>query len=352
MFAFAPNHGPVGATVTLSGAGFSTTAGNNAVQFNGVAAAVSTASAAQLVVTVPIGATTGKISVTVGGSTVTSSDDFSITPEQLSPTITGFSPNITSIGGAVTLTGTNLQPNAGQTTLGIGAQVGSAVMSTINNNQIVFAAPANASGGKIRVTTPFGRAVSSDELVITPTGIAPGDVVGVTRLIAGGAAGSLNISAANKAGVYLFDASQPWLSLQISSLVTTASTVSYKLYDAQNHLIASGFVSTSSPTIHLPGPSMPGTFALYLLPGNATAQITAALEINSAVPTDGVGSQAASAIIYQSKRLTFVGTTGQNLGLGFTNLSLVPSSVTYFTVSVYKPDNTVLNSITCSVSDS
>lgn len=78
---FTPTSGSEGTTVTITGTNFSTTAANNIVSFNGVAATVSAATATQLTVTVPSGATTGKITVTVNTSSTiaTSADDFTVT---------------------------------------------------------------------------------------------------------------------------------------------------------------------------------------------------------------------------------------------------------------------------------
>jgi hypothetical protein len=56
-------------TVTITGTGFSTTAANNIVYFGGVQATVTAATATQLTVTAPSGATWQPISVTVGGET-------------------------------------------------------------------------------------------------------------------------------------------------------------------------------------------------------------------------------------------------------------------------------------------
>ncbi len=85
---FTPKTGPVGTEVTITGTNFSTTKTDNTVKFNGTAATVNTATATQLKVAVPTGATTGKISVTVDGETVTSTDSFTVTeadPENQSP---------------------------------------------------------------------------------------------------------------------------------------------------------------------------------------------------------------------------------------------------------------------------
>ncbi len=78
---FTPTSGAEGITVTITGTNFSTTLASNTVTFNGTAATVTAATATQLTVTVPTGATTGKIAVSVNTSstTATSTDDFTVT---------------------------------------------------------------------------------------------------------------------------------------------------------------------------------------------------------------------------------------------------------------------------------
>jgi YD repeat-containing protein len=73
-----PIRGSVGSTVTIFGTGFSATPSQNTVQFNGVTATVQSASATQLMVTIPSSATTGPITVTTSAGTVTSSSSFTI----------------------------------------------------------------------------------------------------------------------------------------------------------------------------------------------------------------------------------------------------------------------------------
>ncbi len=67
----APNVGMVGTEVTISGSNFSPVANENTVAFNGVQTAVKSASASQLVVDVPQGATSGPVTVRVDGQTAT-----------------------------------------------------------------------------------------------------------------------------------------------------------------------------------------------------------------------------------------------------------------------------------------
>jgi YD repeat-containing protein len=69
IFNVLPVRGVPGTAVTIQGQGFSTTAANNTLQFNGSAATVISATATTLQVTVPPTATSGPISVTVGTAT-------------------------------------------------------------------------------------------------------------------------------------------------------------------------------------------------------------------------------------------------------------------------------------------
>src|SRR5712691_82726 len=108
IFNFTPQQGGVGTTVTIQGQNFSTTPSANTVQFNGTTATVSSATANNLTVTVPVGATTGPISVTLGAATATSGNNFTVIPL---PVITSISPAFALQGATISsfqVTGTNL----------------------------------------------------------------------------------------------------------------------------------------------------------------------------------------------------------------------------------------------------
>ena len=74
--------GPVGLTIFISGNNFSPIADANIVKFNGTQAAVSAATETSLSVTVPVGATTGKVTVQVNKAIATSPNDFTVTENQ------------------------------------------------------------------------------------------------------------------------------------------------------------------------------------------------------------------------------------------------------------------------------
>jgi hypothetical protein len=167
---FAPLGGPAGTTVTINGTNFSTTVASNIVKFNGTQATVSTATATSLTVTVPAGATTGKVSVTVGGITVTSTNDFTVSAAALTPTIISFAPLNGTVGTSVVITGTNFDPVVANNTVKFSPNV----IATINNvsadgNSITVTVPAGAAIGKIIVTTLNGSVTSTDDFSVTPS---------------------------------------------------------------------------------------------------------------------------------------------------------------------------------------
>ncbi len=76
---FTPSSGPIGTPVTITGTNFNTTLANNIVYFGATKATVTAATATQLTVTVPTGATYQPITVQVAGLTGFSSKPFIVT---------------------------------------------------------------------------------------------------------------------------------------------------------------------------------------------------------------------------------------------------------------------------------
>lgn len=91
---FSPNAGTVGATVTITGNNF---VGTTAVTFNTTAAtSVVINSQEKLTVTVPTGATTGRLSVTTGYGTVSSTFNFTVMSSS-APAVTAIATSATSV---------------------------------------------------------------------------------------------------------------------------------------------------------------------------------------------------------------------------------------------------------------
>lgn len=340
---FTPNSGPVGETVTVSGSGFSTTPANNTVTVNGAAATVTSATATRLVITIPAGATTGRIAVTTTAGTATSFSDFVVTTANAgAPTITGFTPTSGTAGTAVTITGTNFDPTPGAIKIEFNQTF--AVVGSSTSTSLGTLVPANASSGKIRVLTPLGSAASADDFIIPPAGINATDIVDRKRIVANGSSQSININATNKLGLLLFEGNRGdfmSLDLPVFSPNPTSSTVLYEVYSPDGTKLAYGFVSASLRTISIPRLQWTGTHSLYFKSGTATVNLTAALVLDPAIITDGASVARNHDFSGQSTRSTFTATAGQSLGLGISGGTWTPTSGTY-AVFIYQPDGLVL----------
>lgn len=82
---FTPKSGAEGESVQISGLLFSNVASENTVSINGVTANVNSAIETEIVITVPLGATSGRITVTTAGGSATTSTDFNVLGASTTP---------------------------------------------------------------------------------------------------------------------------------------------------------------------------------------------------------------------------------------------------------------------------
>jgi uncharacterized repeat protein (TIGR03803 family) len=150
-----PYSGEVGVTIEFLGQGFT---GTSAVSFNGTAATFTFVSDTYLTAIVPIGATTGFVTVTTPGGALTSNKQFLVTPQILS-----FKPTSGLVGTQVTITGVSLTQTT-QVTFG-GVVATSFVVNS--DSQVTATVPAGAQTGKIGITTAGGVATSSGVFTVT-----------------------------------------------------------------------------------------------------------------------------------------------------------------------------------------
>ncbi|GGA37675.1 IPT/TIG domain-containing protein [Dyella nitratireducens] len=334
IFAFIPMHGVAGTEVTLEGQGFSSSAANDSVSFNGTAATILSASATQLVVNVPNGATTGPISVTVNGQTASSATPFEVDDTGVPPTISQVSPAIVAVGGTVTVTGTHLDPLPGQTVVQMAGN--DVTLSAASDAQLQFVVPSTGTSGYVVAQTAYGQASSPAPILVLPAGISAASVVSSGNTTVDGASVNLNIGAAGQTGAVLFSATAgSWLSLQASNIVTTASNIAYTIYAPGNQVILSGTVSTASPSIHLPQLSGNGTYLATFQPDTAGAQLTVMVQTNQAL-TPSVPATVVTTVPAQSQRVLFQATAGESLAFDVVNTTTSPANqaVTY---TVYTP---------------
>ncbi len=354
IFAFTPNHGSIGTTVTIAGQGFSTTPASNVAKFNGVAATVSSpATATQLKVTVPTGATTGTISVQVGTATTTSVDVFTVTADAgVAPTISSFTPAVIASGGAVTVNGSHFVTTAGATTGAIGEMNGT--VSSLTDGHFTLTASSDAASGFITATTPYGSALSAQPLVVLPAGISASQITGVDYLTINGSAQTLNVSVANSYGAYVFQGSPgQYLSLQFSSITPTSGVICTTYDPAQRAILSSllGTTVNGSPnamTIHFPVLTDSGSYLILCASGSSTAQVTGSLVSDPVVLRDGSSVALATTTPWQSIRALSEMSTGQNQSLGISSLTSTPTSTDPVNVQVFPPES--LNPQTTNVS--
>jgi YD repeat-containing protein len=254
---FTPTSGSVGTTVTISGAGFSTTPSANTVTFTSatgtVGATVSTATSTQLSVAVPSGAITGFITVstTTDTSPMTHGTAFTVTGTRV-PTISGVSgsPGATVDGNpvvapssTVTISGTNFE--TGSTNLAYAANNVVAVndhrsqVTAATSTSLTTSLATIATSGRVRVRTPAGSVTWSDhDLFVLPPrpgfpAWQPSDVAHTGRIApsAGGGTIMWNFPApgsADKLGLLVFDGTAGHR-ISLTAYTTGSANVDYRV---------------------------------------------------------------------------------------------------------------------------
>jgi YD repeat-containing protein len=344
-----PNIGSAGTAVRIIGSGFSATAAANTVRFNGTVATVSAATPSQLTVVAPSGGTSGPVSVSVGANTATSQDAFTYVGGAVAaaPTIASFAPNNGVAGNQITITGTNFDPAPNGTVVEFNGDLVGQIVS-ISTTQIVVSIPQDATSGRLRVITALGTATSSADLVVPPAGYTFADIVARQRLALGSTTASLNITAANKHGMLLFDGAQGQsvtIYVRAISTVPAGQVVNYKVYGPGNVLIASG-ATTGVRSLHLPPLPRAGTYAAVFTPPGSSANLTLSVSQDPVVVVGGTATSIAAPVNDVSVRAIFVGQAGQKLGLGLKQLTTTNNIDVQIIVD--SPDGSVLNSVYCS----
>ena len=344
IFALLPSHGVSGTEVTIYGQGFSSTLASDSVSFNGAVATVLSATATQLVTSVPVGASTGPISVTVGGVTANSATPFMIDDTGEPPTISGVSPSVLVVGGKVTVTGTHLDPVPGNTLVQMGGS--NVQLSSVSDTQLQFSVSADTPSGYVTVQTPYGQATSVNYEL--PSGFNAANVVSSTYATIGGAPITLNFSGPGQIGIIGFKGNfHDWLSLQLKGIATVGGTIDYTIYGPGNAVIQSGAISsTSVPSIHLPELTANGDYLVAFQSTAASTTFTVALAAD-AVLTTASPLAVATTIPTQSERFVFTPNAGDNLEFTLSNVSTVGGNTNAVEVLIYSPAGTLIENYYC-----
>jgi len=340
ILSFSPRSGPAGTSVTILGAGFSATAAQNAVTFNGVPATVASAATNRLVAVVPAGATTGPIRVTSPSGTAVSSTPFTVGSNG-APSISGFTPTIGTAGDPVTITGANFDPAPGGSKVAFNGKSGTVNSATATTLGTVVSS--SATSGPITVTTLNGRATSTGDFFVPPSPYTAADV-GVTGRMAIGETRDVTVSQAGKIGLILFDGvSGQRIFLKIS-LSSGCGSVSIRPPGGTSFL-GSTFVCGSPGLIDRQVLPLSGTYQIMFEPSNSqtgTATLTLYDVPADAASTIVAGGSPATVTMTtpgQNSLLTFSGTAGQRVTL---NVNFGLSSGWCNHLSIQNPDGTSL----------
>ncbi|MBI9063349.1 MAG: IPT/TIG domain-containing protein [Marinilabiliaceae bacterium] len=156
-----PGVGTEGAGVIISGTNFSVIPTENKVLFNGVEATVRSVSSTTILTSVPVGSTTGPVSVSVNNAAPAEGPAFTV----LLPTITALDPVAGGVGETVTLTGTNFSATKEENKLWFNGV--EAVVTAATSTSITTSVPQGATTGVVSVAVDNGTKVTGSEFTVT-----------------------------------------------------------------------------------------------------------------------------------------------------------------------------------------
>jgi YD repeat-containing protein len=333
-----PNAGPVGMTVIINGTGFHETATENSVSFNGTAATISSSTSTQIITTVPLGATTGLITVTTPEDSVSSASPFTV-GSSAAPTIAGFTPVIGAAGTGVTIVGTNFDPLLSNNTVSFGAS--NATVTAATGTNIITTVPAGGSG-RITVTTPSGTAVSTNDFINAPAPYSGADVDYTSRMNFGDTR-AVTINARYRVAMILFDGTAGQrISLNITNVTFNQGRVT--IYSPSGAFSGSKDV-TNAGGLFVTTLQANGTYLILVDPdndnsGSATLTLNSVPpDVNDSISIDGPTMSETITAPGQNVRLSFTGNAGQKIVLNLSSIT-VPSGLVY----IYNPDSSILAS--------
>lgn len=350
FFTFSPKSGPVGTSVMVSGSNFSSNPAQDTVTFNGTSATISSASATQLVVSVPSGATTGPLTISSPAGSVTTSESFTVTAAGGAPRIDSFTPQIAASASSVVLTGTNFDLLSANNRLVLNITP-AAIPTGVTSAGMTMTVPAAAGSGHIALANPGGTTISTGDLFVPPSPFTPAQVgyTGRTNL---GVATTTSIATANKIGLLLFEGVAGH-NVSVASSSTTFSICTFQIYKPDNTALSTTTASCSSSSF-LDSKRLPitGTYALLInastgSAGGATFTIYDSTEIAATLTPGGSPFTITTTAPGQNARLSFFGNQNQHV-----SITLSGSTFTNCSLYVYNPDSTVLVSATsCTASN-
>lgn len=305
--AVAPASAIVGATVTITGSGFTDA---TSVSFGGTPASFSVVSDSSITATVPTGATTGPIGVGGPWGSCLSADDFTVLP--LAPTITGLAPTSGSAGASVTISGAGF---IGVTKVWFNGT--SASFSVNSDTQISAMVPQGATSGPVSVEGPGGTGQTSSSFTVPP----PPPVITEIAPTSGMVGTPVTITGTGFTG-----ATKVWFGGTSASFTLNS--------DAQIQAIVPQGATSGSVSVDGPGGSSvsPSAFTVVLPPPPTIASMSPALgTVGTSVTITGSGFTKATAVRFNGTNAGFTLTSDTQI------TAAVPQGATTGPVSVTGP---------------
>jgi RHS repeat-associated protein len=310
-----------GASVTIYGTGFGSSAPAAQVRLGGASAAIQSVTPNAIVATVPASASGSGASVTIGGKTATG--PFTVPAVPPKPVISALSEHVGDPGGRLTVTGSGFDTNAALDIASVnGTKVG---VISATSTALRLALPPLAVAGQVSVTTPGGSATSTAEIITAPQPFMAANV-GFVGKLANATTTTISLSASGQIALALFTVP----SGQRASVTVDATIPDPSGQDNQYEInifgpdgrMATGSsgneVTTNPDTFSLPDRSPPGTYEIELVPVNGDTgsfKVTASTITDpaAAMRIDGPQASVTTTATGQDPRFTFPGTAGQRV---------------------------------------
>jgi len=369
--AVAPAVAAAGTSVQVTGTGFMTTPGLNAVAINGRPASVTAATDTSLSVTVATGTTSGPVTVSNGSGTAVAETDVYVPPPSFTPldiASTGrvLDQPVVAVVSAVnkvallTFSGSQGGQVALQLTSGtFGAATSNARITVYRPNGTAFISATGFANAGLWLDKRVLPETGTYTVLIDPQGTATGQVTVQTHLVPpdaaattqpGGAAVTVGTTVPGQnAGVTFAGAASQKVSLTVSNstfgAATSSANVSVLKPDGSSLVTAKGFGATGLflDTFQLP---TAGTYTVLIDPqlavtGTVNVRVHDATEAASGTVLDAAAATMGTGAPGQNGRVTFSASANQRVSIQLSN-STYGSAASSASVSLLKPDGSVV----------
>ncbi|MFD8917445.1 RHS repeat-associated core domain-containing protein [Streptomyces sp. NPDC059569] len=341
VLSLVPTRAAVGATVTLSGTGFSTTPGSNAVSFGGRAAEVVSASATRLKVKVPAAAVTGKVSVTTGGATAQSPESFTLAAP--APSVTKVDPTSGYAGTSVVLSGSGFAAATADNVVRFGGGVVAEIVERTDTALKVLV-PAGAATGPVEVATPDGRTTSAAAFRLV-AGDGGGEIeTSVETSVTDETPPTVSVTTPGNQAQVVFDA-DAGDDISIGFTESTFNqTVTVRLLDPQGKRLESAAYTGTAGDWEMTDVPVSGQYSVIVDPGTGnigSVKVTVSNPRISVLDLAGPAVDAQFTRPGQDHLLTFPALLGDSLSLGIDATGLAKS--TY--ARLYGPDGAEIDKV-------